>query len=144
MPVLHQSRSAPAQNEQNVEAILRLLTHLQIDNMGDDLFAMMVEHTIPTMRSSVPNLPEEADTFRSASADLIASNAQLYLQHLTPDEIAELNNFYSTATGKKMLNIIPMLMQQSRYLGQEWIQKIDRDVRRTWRARLKQEGYIKE
>ena len=153
LPVLHQSRSAPAQNEQNVEAVLRLLTHLQIDNMGDDLFAMMAERTIPTMRSSVPNLPEEAyailheelaDAFRSASADLIASNAQLYLQHLTPDEIAELNNFYSTATGKKMLNIIPMLMQQSLYLGQEWIQKMDRDVRRTWRARLKQEGYIKE
>ena len=121
--------------------------------MGDDLFAMMAERTIPTMRSSVPNLPEEAyailheelaDAFRSASADLIASNAQLYLQHLTPDEIAELNNFYSTATGKKMLNIIPMLMQQSLYLGQEWIQKMDRDLRRTWRARLKQEGYIKE
>jgi hypothetical protein len=31
-----------------------------------------------------------------------------------------------------------------RYLGQEWVQKIDRDVRQTWRARLKQKGYIKE
>ncbi len=31
-----------------------------------------------------------------------------------------------------------------RYLGQEWVQKMDRDVRRTWRARLKQKGYIKE
>lgn len=61
----------------------------------------------------------EADAFRSASADLMASNAQLYLQHLSSDEIAELNNFYSTATGKKMLNVIPMLMQQSLYLGQE-------------------------
>ncbi|MBC8451729.1 MAG: DUF2059 domain-containing protein [Rhodospirillaceae bacterium] len=153
MPIPNQGRSAPAQSEQNVKAVLRLLTHLQIDNMGDDLFAMMAERTVPTMRSAVPNLPEEAyailheelaDAFRSASADLMASNAQLYLQHLTPDEIAEMNNFYSTATGKKMLKVIPMLMQQSLYLGQEWVQKMDRDVRRIWRARLKQEGYIKE
>ena len=31
-----------------------------------------------------------------------------------------------------------------RYLGQKWVHKIDRDVRQTWRARLKQKGYVKE
>lgn len=145
--------AAPAQKERNIEAVLQLLTHLQIDNIGDDLFAMMAERTVPTMRSSVPNLPEEAyailheelaAAFRTASVDLMASNAQLYAEHLTPAEIEELNKFYSTETGKKMLRVLPMLMQQSLFLGQEWIQKMDRDVRRTWRTRLKQEGYIKE
>ena len=34
-------RSTPAQSKKNIELVLHLLSHLQIDNMGDDLFAMM-------------------------------------------------------------------------------------------------------
>jgi hypothetical protein len=94
--------------------------------MGDDLFAIMAERTVPIMRSASPNLPEEAyaiphealaDSCHSASADLMASNPQLYLQHLTQDEIAELNNFYSTTTGKKIYTVLPMLMQQILFWG---------------------------
>jgi hypothetical protein len=115
-------RSTPAQSKKNIEVVLHLLSHLQIYNMGDDLFALMAERTVPTMCSASPNLPEEAyaipheelaDTCRSTSTDLMASNAQLYLQHLTQSETAELNNFYSTTTGEKMLTVLPMLKQQN-------------------------------
>lgn len=149
---LSQAAGAPAAKEKDVNAVLTLLTHLQIDSIGDDLFAMMAERTVPTMRQHIPNLPEAAyallheelaTAFRAATAELMTSNARLYLEHLSPEEIDELNAFYSTATGKKMLKVLPMLMQQSLYMGQEWVQKLDRDVRRTWTERLKREGYIK-
>ncbi len=145
--------SAPAQSERDVEAVLDLLGHLEIDSIGDNLFAMMAERTVPTMRSHIPNLPEEAyallheelsTAFKSGTADLMTSHARLYLEHLSPEDIAEMNAFYSTPTGKKMLRVLPMLMQQSLYIGQEWVQKLDRDVRRNWTERLKREGYIKE
>lgn len=148
-----QAFATSADSRQDVEAVLKLLTHLEVDNIGDDLFAMMAERTIPTMRSHHPNLPEAAyallheelaAAFRATSADLLTSNARLYLEYFTPDEVATLNAFYATSTGRKMLKVLPMLMQQSVYLGQEWVQKMDRDVRRNWTERLKQEGYLKE
>ena len=152
-PVMQPLQAAPTDKEKQVEAILELLSHLEIDNIGDDLFAMMAERTVPTMRASVPNLPEEAyamlheelsSAFKRATADLLTSNVRLYLEHLSPEEVNDLNAFYSKPSGKKMLQVIPMLMQQSLYLGQEWIQRLDRDVRQTWTERLKQEGYLKE
>lgn len=130
-----------------------MLSHLQIDNIGDDLFAMMAERTVPTMRRHIPNLPEEAYgllheelavAFRKATTDLLISNVRLYSEHLTPEEVAQMNAFYDTSAGKKMLKTLPMLMQQSLHLGQEWVQKLDRDVRQRWTERLKREGYIKE
>ena len=36
-----------------------------------------------------------------------------------------------------------MLIQQSFHMDQEWIQKLDRDVRRRWTERLKREGNLK-
>ena len=43
-----------------------------------------------------------------------------------------------------MLQTLPMLMQQSFHMGQEWIHKLDRDVRQRWTERLEREGYLKE
>ena len=109
------------------------------------------EQTVSMMRASVSNLPEEAyarlhkelsSAVRRATADLLKSNVHLYLEHFSPEEVNDLNAFYSTPSGKKMLQVIPALMQQSLYLRQEWTQRLDRDVHQTCTERLKQEGYL--
>ena len=120
--------AAPATDERNVEAVLELLTHLKIDSIGDDLFAMMAERAVPKLRHTVPNLPEEAyallheelsAAFKAGLSELMLSNVRFYMEHLTPEEVDELNAFYATKTGRKMLEVMPMLMQQSLYMGQE-------------------------
>tara|TARA_B100000674_G_scaffold36981_1_gene25901 strand:+ start:848 stop:1015 length:168 start_codon:yes stop_codon:yes gene_type:complete len=55
-----------------------------------------------------------------------------------------MNAFYETCTGKKMLQTLTILMQQSLHMGQEWIQKLDHDVRQRCTEHLKREGYLKE
>ncbi len=37
-----------AQSEDDTHSVFILLSHLQIDNIGDDLFAIMTERTVPT------------------------------------------------------------------------------------------------
>ena len=37
-----------AQSEDDTYSVFILLSHLQIDNIGDDLFAIMTERTVPT------------------------------------------------------------------------------------------------
>ena len=113
----------------------------------------MAKRAIPTMPWHISNLPEVAygllheklaTAFRKATPDLLISNVQLYSEHLTPDEVAEMNAFYGTSAGNKMLQALPILIQQSLHMGQEWIHKLDRDVQQLWTERLKREGYLKE
>ena len=37
-----------AQSEDDTYSVFILLSHLQIDNIGDDLFAIITERTVPT------------------------------------------------------------------------------------------------
>ena len=55
-----------------------------------------------------------------AAADLLTLNLRLYLEHFSPEEVNDLNAFYVTPSGKKMLQYIPMLLQPRLYLWQEW------------------------
>ena len=114
---------------------------------------MMAKHAIPTMRWHIPNLPEIAyglmheklaTAFRRATPDLLISNVRLYNEHLTSDEVAQINAFYGTSADNKMLQTLPIRIQQSLHMDQEWIQKLDRDVQHRWTERLKREGYLKE
>ena len=63
---------------------------------------MRAKHAIPTMRWHIPNLPEVAygllneklaTAFRKATPDLLISNVRLYSEHLTPDEVTQMNAF---------------------------------------------------
>ena len=76
--------------------------------------------------------------------DLLISNVRLYSEHLTSDVVGQMNAFYETFAGKKMLQTLTILIEQSLHMGQEWIQKLDHDVQQLWTERLKREGYLKE
>ena len=143
----------PPAADDDTRAGLILLNHHQIENISDDLFTMMAKRAVPTMRWHIPNLPEVAysllheklaTAFRKATPDLLISNVRLYSEHLTPDEVAQINAFYGTSVGNKMLQALAILIEQSLHIGQEWIQKLDRDVQQLWTERLKREGYLKE
>ena len=84
-----------------------------------------------------------ATAFRRATPDLLISNVRLYSQHLTPDEVAKVNAFCGASAGNKILQTLPILIQQSLHMGQEWIQNPDRDAQKRWTERLKREGYLK-
>ena len=48
----------------------------------------------------------------------------IYQKHLTQEDVAAMNKFYSTPTGKKLITKMPMIMQESMVVGQKWGQGI--------------------
>jgi len=143
---------AKAVDPDRFAAVIELLGHLEIDSIGNDMFAMMAERTVPIMRRRVPDLPEGAyallheelaAAFRAGTRELIATNARLYAEHLSPEDVTQMNAFYATPAGQKMLKVLPMLMQQSYHMSQEWIQQVNREATRNWTERLKEQGYLK-
>lgn len=58
--------------------------------------------------------------FKEMSADLINMIVPIYDKHFTEEDIKGMIAFYETPAGKKMVEKLPMIMQESMTVGQEW------------------------
>ncbi len=54
--------------------------------------------------------------------------AQVYAREFTEEELANLNAFYQSPTGQKMISRQPIIVQFMQTVGQQWGQNIARDV----------------
>lgn len=151
-PARADARPETQGKDQAAKAVLELLGHLEIDTMGDELFALMIQQIMPMMRRKMPNLPDDAyvklheemvTAWRTDTAQLLTANVQIYAEKLTPEEVAEMNAFYATTAGRKMLKVLPGLMQQSYFMGQQWVERLRREAEQAWMERMKREGYIR-
>lgn len=63
----------------------------------------------------------------------------IYEKHYTEEEIQELINFYNTPIGKKTIENLPKITQESMEVGQQWGLELAQKVQ----AKLKQDGHLK-
>ena len=62
----------------------------------------------------------------------------VYDKYYTETDIDQLITFYNSPIGKKMINTMPLVMQESMKAGQNWGREIGEKVL----ARLKEKGYL--
>ncbi len=101
------------------ESVVKLIKLTGADKMGD----LMLDQMIPAMRQGMPNAPEGFFTeFRKEAkvSDLIEMVIPIYQKYLTQSDVEQLNTFYATDVGQKLIKMQPMLMQESMQVGQEW------------------------
>ena len=64
--------------------------------------------------------------------ELVQKLIPVYSKHFTEHEIVDLLNFYNTSTGKKMIEKMPTVLQESMEIGRKWgielAQKIEKEV----------------
>ena len=64
--------------------------------------------------------------------ELVQKLVPVYSKHFTEQEIVDLLNFYNTSTGKKMIDKMPVILQESmekkRKWGIELAQKIEKEI----------------
>ncbi len=60
--------------------------------------------------------------------ELINIIIPIYSKHFTHDEIKELLKFYKTPTGKKVILVMPRVMQENVAMGQRWGTELGRKV----------------
>ena len=56
--------------------------------------------------------------------ELTALIVPIYKKHLTQEDVDAMITFYATPTGKKLINTMPAIMQESMITGQRWGQGI--------------------
>ena len=64
--------------------------------------------------------------------ELVQKLVPVYSKHFTEQEIVDLLNFYNTSTGKKMIEKMPAILEESMEIGRKWgielAQKIEEEI----------------
>ncbi|MFD2526387.1 DUF2059 domain-containing protein [Flavihumibacter stibioxidans] len=72
--------------------------------------------------------------------ELVELVVPIYAKHFTDAEIDELIKFYKTPVGRKLIEKLPFITQESYAVGEAWGQKLGEKVI----GRLKEKGYLKD
>ncbi|MBO9660309.1 MAG: DUF2059 domain-containing protein, partial [Chitinophagaceae bacterium] len=72
-----------------------------------------------------------------ALADLVIP---VYVKHYSDEDVMELIRFYKTPVGKKVIEKMPLVLQECLAIGGKWGEKIAQDII----EKLKAEGYTKD
>lgn len=112
---------------------------LELSGAGKMAFQTM-EMMISSYKKQMPDVKTDFwDEFmkEAQTGDLITMIAPVYAKHFTEDEIKELIAFYKTPVGKKLVEKLPAISQESYSIGETWGKALGEKVM----ARLKAAGY---
>jgi uncharacterized protein len=101
----------------------------------------VMENMIATFRKSMPNVPSDFwDEFlKDAKPEtLIELMIPVYAKHYTDEEIVQLIDFYRTPLGKKVIEKLPLISQESYVIGAEWGRKLSEQAIK----KLTDKGYM--
>jgi hypothetical protein len=121
------------------EDILKLLRVSGSDKLADQMMNAM----IPQFKQLVPSIPDAFWViFREKLDvdDLVYACVPAYSKYYTHNEIKQLIMFYESPIGKKMVEVTPLLMQETMAIGQKWGEKLGQDIVNE----LIKEGYVKD
>jgi len=134
--VLASPVASPAGRDSHREAVTRLfeLTHMQrlIEESVDGVLTLQIAQNpaLAEHRDALRAFLEKYIGWQSLENDLTA----MYLQAFTEAELDEMNAFYSSTTGQKVLQRLPELVQQRNQLAmqrlQEHIDELQQDIKR--------------
>lgn len=101
------------------ENVLTLMNNIGAGNMSKQMIAQFQ----PALRQMIPEADEEFwskinENMKPANIDEVM--IPVYQQHLSAAEVKDINAFYNSAAGKKMLAIQPLLVKESIEAGKKW------------------------
>lgn len=120
------------------QSVKMLMERTGAGNMG----VQMMNQMLPALKKMVPNAPEKfwTDVLAEMNADQIVEMIiPVYQKHLTEQDITEINAFYNTSAGKKLIRAQPAIMQESMMLGQKWGQETARKVINKYKAQAEKQ-----
>lgn len=106
-----------------------------------DIGIQVVEALIPEFQKMLPDVPREyweKMKEKIRVGDFVELIIPIYDKYYTHEEIKELIRFYDTDVGKKTIQIMPQMTQESMQAGQEWGRKIAEEIY----SELKKDGYV--
>lgn len=110
---------------------------------GENLGKQMMEQMIDNFKQANTDIPAEFWTEFLNESDmnsLTEATIPVYDKYLSQDEVKEIIKFYETPTGKKLISVLPQIMQETYAAGIEWGNNVGQKVV----DKLKAKGYLDE
>jgi hypothetical protein len=126
-----------AHSQTKRQDIIRLLEVMDTKSQAAQMFDLM----LPSLQSMVPEVPTAFWTVFRSRLDLesfVNLLIPIYDRNFSHDDIKELIQFYESPIGMRLLEATPQITIESYTAGQEWGQKMGRDVVNE----LVRQGYI--
>lgn len=117
----------------------QIKTLLEVSGSGK-IGVQVMSNIIETYKKTYPFIDASFwDEFKKeVSADeIVELLVPIYAKHFTLEDIQQLIDFYNTPIGKKLVDKMPLISQDSYVVGAEWGKKLSEKVY----ARLKAKGY---
>ena len=115
---------------------------LEVTGSGN-LGLQMMQNIFNSFKNQFPQVPGEFWVELSkeiTGKELMELVIPIYSKYYTDDELVKLIQFYRSPLGQKVVQKLPLISQDSYYVGQEWGKKVGEKVI----ARLQERGFFKE
>lgn len=136
--------------EEKIVALLELTGAL---NIGKQMSAAMMTQIFSawekggfSTRSEAAELfrkrfSEEVDKELDIKGELTRSFVEVYAKYYSEENIDDMERFYRTETGKKLISTLPSLMAESMAVGQKWGEERGVAIAKEIIGGIKSEGY---
>lgn len=131
------SSTSFAQTNTKTEKLKKLLV---VSGTGE-LGIQAMKNMVSIFKQSYGNVGDEFwnEFLKEVSADeLIGLLVPIYDKYYTEEDVTQLIAFYQSPLGKKMVQVLPGINQESMVAGQEWGKRLSEKVVN----RLKEKGYV--
>lgn len=144
--VVADGQEVPPEKRAAIEKLLEITGAMKL---GQQFSSAMVTQFATTLRATHPNIPQKAlDALSEVVNGAVAENlpglqetlVHIYDKNLTLQDVEGLTQFYSTDLGRKVIQTLPNILQQSIAAGQKWGQALGPEIADRLRARLQKEG----
>jgi hypothetical protein len=150
----------PASTEKPLDPALakdidRLLELTGVFKLGHQVSSAVTQQALQGLRASNPNVPVRAteiiremigaefDKAYEPDGPLAQQVKQAYARHFTRQDIRGLLTFYESPLGKKFLQTLPAVSQETMEIGMQWARGRMPGLMQEIQARLKKEGIAK-
>jgi uncharacterized protein len=123
--------SANAQDNASYKATLKKMLESAGSQAG---FQSAIKQMFTMFRQQKSNVPAEVwnaletEMEKTSIDDLTTLLTPVYQKQFTEADLKEIIKFYETPIGKKYAGAVPVIMQESMQVGQEWGMKIGQDI----------------
>jgi hypothetical protein len=113
----------PEISQEYEAAILQLMQHTGVDNIGEAL----KQNILQGIQRSMPGVDPERLQELAADIDTQVITDQMiatYAKHLTQEEVEQINAFLATPAGRKYIETQPIIIREGIEGTQQWAQQI--------------------
>ena len=136
----------------DIEKLMQVTGAAQI---GSQMASAVAGQVLASLKQAQPDLPDRALAIArevldkefanlfSGPQNILQELVPVYAKYFTQDDIRGMLAFYESPVGKKMIQTMPAVVQDSMAVGQRWGQAVMPRVIAALQQRLRAEGFIK-